>query len=208
MLKYYVRTSRDRVFDYSKSIDYITLVDNNHESVKSFIEQLKYISDEDSVLLEDDCELCANFKDEIEKIIYEHKNMVINFFQDPSIYFESHIQERFMWNQCTYYPKGISKIIAEKMEEIIKKDNCASTGYDIIEFKALQELGMPIYVYRPCLVQHIGFRSIIDGRKIYKDTIYFKDYLDELGIDYSDAYSSDNKEKLTKLRNKHRQNYI
>lgn len=207
-MKYFVRTTPDRIFDYSDKIEYEVLVDSEHKPTQSFIKQLRIISEYDAVLLEDDCLLCDNFKEEIEKVIKKHKKMIINFFYNPKEYFTSHVQEHFMWNQCTYYPKGMGALLADKMEEIIKREKIVYIGYDALENKALQELQIVNYAHRPCLVQHIGYSSLIDKCLVHKDTIYFKDYLDELGIDYSDAYSSDNKEKLTKLRNKHRQNYI
>ena len=167
-------------------IEYDLLVDTEHKPVESFIRQLKEINEFDAVLLEDDVKLCKNFKEEIEKVISEHPNDIINFFYSPKKWFSSYYTTDFAYNQCTYYPKGKAKTLAETMEEIYKTKKIQ--GYDVLEMVALQKLGWTNYVYRPCLVQHIDRHSIIlktdTARRV---TPFFKDYLDELHIDYMDV---------------------
>lgn len=184
MVKYYVRTTLQRNLNSSyEQIDFELVVDKEHKPVESFIRQLREISSCDAVLLEDDVKLCKNFKEEIEKVIEEHPNDIINFFYAPKKWFTSHYTTDFAYNQCTYYPKGVGKILSEKMEEIYKTKKIK--GYDVLEMVALQELGMTNYVYRPCLVQHMDRHSIINGHDLVRRVSpFFKDYLDDLGIDY------------------------
>jgi len=185
-INYYVRTTLDRKLDNSyNQIDYILLVDKEYKPLKSFIEQLKIISNTDSVLLEDDLILCKDFKKEIEEVINKYPNDIINFFSFPNDYFKTKRSYIFSSNQCTYYPKGLSLIVANEIEKISKTTECIQ--YDVLECKALRNLGLSHIIYRPCLVQHIDGERIIKSIRHWKHrTPYFIDDLKELGIDYED----------------------
>ena len=187
-MKYYVRTTGERKLGDSYSqIEYELLIDKDHKPVDSFIKQLELISNEDSVLLEDDLELCKNFKEEIEKIISEHPNDIINFYTVPNKYFKSEYSNVFVYNQCTYYPKGIGKIVANEMTNVRQKYK--ESAYDTLENKALRNLNILVYNYRPCLVQHLDQFSLITRSRVLinsRITPYYKDYLDKLNIDYND----------------------
>lgn len=198
MIKYFVRTTRERTFNYE--LDYELLVDKEKKPVESFIKQLKYISQFDSVLLEDDLILCKDFKNKIEDAIKRYPNDIINFFQNPEYYFETGYDSHFLWNQCTYYPKGIALTLANEMERL--RESMPNAQYDTLECEALRKLGILHIVYRPCLVQHIDKGSLIqDSSCPARRTIYFEDYLNELGIKYEDACKRENKNKLQQKLN-------
>ena len=195
-MKYYVRTTLERELDSTYSqIEYELLVDKEHKPVESFIKQLEIISDNDAVLLEDDLLLCKNFKKRIERVISRYPDKIINFFTFPIQYFKTREFQRFIWNQCTYYPKGIAKIVAAKMQEI-KNNSDIEMQYDILENEALKELKITHIQNRPCLVQHLDGKSLIGNSMKGRMTIYFIDYLDELNISYEEAQSQLNKVKL------------
>lgn len=206
MIKYFVRTTGERELDGSFSqIEYILLVDKDHRPVESFIEQLEIISKYDAVLLEDDVQLCKGFDKRIESIIKQYPDRVINFFTRPWEYFKTKESINFSWNQCTYYPKGLAKEIASAMRVIYKdmvenkdkldKKYLTSTGciqYGRLESKALEKLGLKHIQFRPCLVQHLDYESLIgndDGTD--RTTLYFVDYLDNLKINYENISTYD-----------------
>ena len=56
--------------------------------------------------------------------------------------------------------------------------------------------------YRPCLVQHLNGRSII-GNSDNVSTLFFIDYIDELGIDYKDVIQFKNNINLQKIKTKY-----
>ena len=206
MLKFYVRTTLERQLDSSYSqIEYELLVDTEHKPIESFIEQLEQISEYDSVLLEDDLILCKDFKNRIEEVINKYPNKIINFFYHQDEYYQTREAMEYSNNQCTYYPKGVSKLIAKEMKNFIKYSN----QYSWIENLALRKLHFTHIQYRPCLVQHLDNRSLIQKHKIIRPRItpYFVDYLEELNIPYEDAYKPENKEKLIDLMNKKFENY-
>jgi hypothetical protein len=185
MIKFFVRTTLERELDISyNQIDFELLIDTEHKPVESFINQLEQISAYDAVLLEDDLLLCNNFKEEIEEVIRNHPNEIIQFYTKPSSDFTAHYSQAVVYNQCTYYPKGIGKILANEM----RLYNGSTSGYDLIENKAIHKLGLYIYIHRPCLVQHIDNFSLIGKSRVYatdRITPYFKDYLDKYNIDYN-----------------------
>jgi hypothetical protein len=195
-IRFFVRTTEQRIFEYD--LEYEKLVDKRHLPVTSFIEQLKYISEWDSVLLEDDLILCKDFKKKIEEVINEYPDKIINFFTKPKDWFTTHESIHFVYNQCTYYPKGISLKVAEEMEKMRMK--FPRLQYDILESNALLSLGISHVQYRPCLVQHLDNNSLVGNTaKGYRRTPYFIDYLEELNIDYSSSFKEENRNKLENL---------
>lgn len=187
MVKYFVRTTGERTLDGSFSqIEYTLLIDKEHKPVKSFIEQLEIISEYDAIFLEDDIQLCRDFVKRIEEVIKKYPDRIINFFTDPSHWFETKDAQTFYFNQCTYYPKGLAKKLAAEMRKI-EEENPGKFQYDVLESKALHIMNIKHIQYRPCLVQHLDFKSLVGNRDNYRITPYFIDYLDDLNIKYKDA---------------------
>lgn len=198
-MKYYVRTMpgrKDVLPDYFEKI-----IDTEGRYVKSYIDALYKISDYDAVLVEDDIVLCNNFKEEVEKVIAQYPTTIINFFSNPERYYTTHLTELFGYNQCTYFPRGLAKILADEMMKIyIPEENTIyKQRYGRLLGVSLENLGIHHLVYRPCLVNHIDGTSTFDGKFNQRNTIYFKDYLDRLGITMEEAYKTENKKALKKL---------
>ena len=198
-IKYFIRTMEGRKVDLPE--EYERIIDKEHRYTKSYIDALYKISDYDAVLLEDDIVLCKNFEEEIEKVISEHPNDIINFFTRPNTYFTTHYESTFSFNQCTYFPKGIAKFLADKIMEIyIPEEKCAQPQrYGSLLSLVLVKNHIPHLIYRPCLVQHIDKTSTYDGLNLKRNSPYFKDYLDEIGIDMTQAYYKENYDKLIEL---------
>lgn len=57
------------------------------------------------------------------------------------------------------------------------------TLYDELEAKAIWNLRLTYYEYHHRLVQPMDYNSLVNNYN-WSDTIYFKDYLDELNIAY------------------------
>ena len=177
------------------------IIDKEHKYVKSYINALYEINDYNAVLVEDDIVLCNNFKEEIEKVIEQYPNSVINFFSNPERFFTTHYSEAFNYNQCTYFPKGMAKILADEMMKYYLPEESGKfiQRYGRLLCISLEQLGIPHLIYRPCLVQHIDGKSTFNGEFYSRNTIYFKDYLDKLGITMLEAYKPENKKKLRQL---------
>ena len=198
-MKYYIRTTGERVLDESyNQIPYIKLIDKDHRYVAFFIEQLEKYGNEDMVIIEDDCVLCKNFKERIESVIAQYPNKIINFFQLPTReYFKTHESTEYLQNQCTYYPKGLTIRLARKMREILEKSPKIRT--DVCEDLALKELKETHIKYRPCLVQHLNFDSLLNNKVGSKRTPFFIDYLEDLKLNYDNLSKNDIKKLEMKL---------
>lgn len=146
--------------------------------------------------------MCEDFTKCIEEAVTKYSDAIINFYTWPDSYFKTRIGLHFRWNQCTYYPEiSITKLVAE-MRRLHEQES--RIPYDELEVKAIWTLGLVYYEYKPCLVQYIGYQSLISHVN-YTDTIYFKDYLDELHIDYSsETEIQNNHAKLRSLLEKTR----
>lgn len=194
MVNFYVRTTGERLLDESyNQLDYVLLVDYNHDAIGSFIDQLSSHSDA-CVILEDDLILCENFKDRITDVIAKFPNDIINFFEDPHIYYTTHYKTEFAWNQCTYYPSKVASKIGAEMR--LLSTRYPDLAYDLLERKAMNNLSIRYLVYRPCLVQHKDFKSLIQPTRLRRITPYFIDYLNKYDIEYENAFTSDNLAKL------------
>ena len=162
------------------------MYDYEHKPIESFIEQLKLISTEDSIMLEDDIIFCKDFLKEVSKAISRFPDKIINFYY---MYLQfmpirSFPGKCFLNNQCVYYPKGVAKKIAEEMEKVIS-EGCTEKQYDRIQAIAMDRLGIDFISYRPMIVQHIGGGKSLLGNEWLADgkTIFFKD---DLPCDYDD----------------------
>lgn len=195
-MKYYIRTTGERKLDESyNQIDYELLIDKNHEYINFFIDQLERVGVEDCVIIEDDCVLCKDFKRRIEEVISQYPNKIINFFQLPSNkWFMTYESDSFLMNQCTYYPKDLSVKLAKTMREVYKDNLGLST--DQVENLALKEMNETHIKYRPCLVQHLNFHSLLNHAIECRRTPFFVDYLDKLNLNYN-ALNKTNIKKLT-----------
>lgn len=174
-----------------QQIDYTLLIDQNRSPIDHFISSLRKISDFDAVLLEDDLVLCNNFLYEIQNVIKSYPNKIINFFQNP--YKASPIEEKYdiWWNQCTYYPRGVAEKIADIMDGLERrKDGPKKNQYSYLESEALRMLDIKLVQYRPHLVQHKDFDTLLFDRTFnIRRSIYFIDYLKKLGISYDEVKS-------------------
>lgn len=196
MIKFFVRTTGERELDSSFSqIEYTLLIDKEHKPVESFIQQLEIISEYDSVFLEDDVQLCRDFVQKISEVIDTYPDKIINFFTMPLSWFKTREFQSFCFNQCTYYPKGIAKELAKEMRKI-EIENPGKFQYDILESMALKNMEVKHIQYRPCLVQHLDFKSLIGNRDNYRITPFFIDYLEDLNIVYDEANIAKNKREL------------
>ena len=193
-MKYYVRTTGERDLSGYSVLDYTPLYDYEHKPLESYIKQLRIISNDDAVFMEDDIILCRDFQKKIEEVIARRPHQIINFYYLPESYYSPSIfpAKLYHWNQCVYYPKGIAKQIADKMDEIKEKNKMHH--YDVLQGYTMAELHINFYSHRPCLVQHNGPVSLL-GNSWHNDgkTPFFIDDLEDAGLDYNDT------QKMVKL---------
>lgn len=185
-----VRTTGKReIHSTYNQIDYKKLIYTDGKPIDDFIDSLYKINDNDTVLLEDDLVLCDNFEEEVEKAIGEYPGYIINFFQEPCSYYETKVTDSIISNQCTFYPKGVAKQIADIMvTEERMKQGFRRNMYSRIENKALSKLGLQVVQYRPHLVQHLDMNSELFGITDHsRRSFFFIEYLKQLGLSYTEC---------------------
>lgn len=200
MIKYFVRTTNERVLDesFKKELgdDFTLLIDYNHDSGKAFFEQLDTINEYNCVVMEDDIILCKDFKNRIEEVINNNPNELINFFTQPTQYFKTRKGAFFCYNQCTYFPSGIAK----KIKDAIVKYDIPIKRQEVMMRDSLSKLKIYHIQYRPCLVQHIDKGSLMNHNPGFcRRSPFFIDYLEELNIPYEDSGTKENYRKLFDL---------
>lgn len=203
-MKYFVRTTGERALDESFSqIEYTLLIDKEHKFPNIFVDQLRAINEYDAILMEDDIILCKDFDKRINEVVSRFPKDIINFFTLPNTYLmpiSVSDAEMYCYNQCMFFPKGVSGKIADIIETN-NINNGKNTPEMMIKLVKCGHPEITIINYRPCLVQHIDGKSLIgDNSKIgHRRSPYFVDYLDELGITYTEAKHSKHKNKLIDL---------
>lgn len=201
MIKYYIRTTGERILDESyNQIPYIKLIDKEHRYIDFFVDELERVGVEDCVIIEDDCVLCKDFKQRIEDVIAQYPDRVINFFYWAEKYFKTKEGNDFVQNQCTYYPKGFSQILAREMRKAHRDYPHLPT--DRVESVALKRLGIKHIQYRPCLVQHLNFDSLLNHQVEWHGlrTPFFVDYLDKLNLNYDKLTNDDIKKLIMEMK--------
>lgn len=197
-LRYIVRTIKDNkernnnVELLKKNIQNLEVfVDHKYDSYYSFIEVCKIINDTGAIVLEDDIEVCDNFCDEIEKIIFEKGvDKVYNFFEKPKCYLKNSYVggSNFLWMQCIYLPKSLPMKIAKYYDEFknTKYNKWKGMATDCLIQYALTKEKIKYWRIRPCLVQHLNFKSVIGPRPNNRQSPYYIKLLQEKGLNYDD----------------------
>lgn len=195
-LKYLVRTV-DFSPERSENVEALrlaipdldVLVDTGRDSYKSFAAACALINKTGGVLLEDDIALCSNFCERLERIVAEKgPDNVFNFFERPKSYFKTGYVggSNFLWMQCVYLPPLLPLKIASYYDEFREKEPEKHRGMatDCLINYGLRKERIKYWRIRPCLVQHLAFKSVIGPRPVNRQTLYFIDDLTRKGIDY------------------------
>lgn len=166
-------------------------IDTKKDGYNSFFEVCKIINDTGAVILEDDIELCGNFVNLITSIINDKGfDKVYNFFEKPKSYFETSYVggSNFLWMQCIYLPKDLPLKIFSYYDEFKtnKPKKWQGMATDCLIQYALTKEKIKYWRIRPCLVQHLDFKSVIGNRPTNRQSPYYIELLKEKGINYND----------------------
>lgn len=150
-----------------------------------------YIEDEYDglVLLEDDIQLCQDFKNKCESIIAQRPHEVISMFESACSKGELHSEYRngrnFMWNQCNYYPREIGRIISDPkwlipfMQWLDDKGEVWGYPSDTYVGYVLGKCKIKYWMEVPFLVQHLDMKSHFKGRPSNRQSKYFIDEMED-----------------------------
>ena len=84
------------------------------------------------------------------------------------------------------------------MKKAYKEHPTLST--DQVEDLALKEMNETHIKYRPCLVQHLNFHSLLNHKIECRRTPFFVDYLDKLGLKYEGLTPSNIKRLIIEMK--------
>jgi hypothetical protein len=164
-------------------------VDHDRDSYKSFLAVCDLVDSTGAVILEDDIKLCRNFCSRIERIISEKgHDKVYNFFEKPKTYFKTSYVggSGFLWGQCIYFPSGLPSKMRKYYDEFrtTRPKKWQGMATDCLVGYVLSKERVKYWRIRPCLVQHLDYKSVIGNRPTNRQTPYFIDDLEERGLDY------------------------
>jgi len=145
-----------------------------------FFEVCHAINETGGVVLEDDVQLCQNFKARLESVVADKgANQVISFFERPKVAFETGYVggSNFFWMQCVYLPTGLPEKIIGYHDQFKaeRPKEWAGMATDRLIAYALVKERLKYWRIRPTLVQHLPLPSVIGNRPTNRQTPYFID---------------------------------
>lgn len=151
----------------------IVITDYRRDAMGNFLNAMRY-TDEPSVHLEDDIELCDGFVEKIRNAVEQYPNQIINFFSLRKKDYElkrpyEELGSKFMMNQCIYIPAGFGKQIADYYEVWSRREE-HPTGCDILIADWMKSKKMKYVQWFPHLVNHLECKSLINPKRSSKRT--------------------------------------
>lgn len=151
--------------------------------IKLFAEGTKH---DGIVILEDDVQLCIDFKNKCENLISKHKTEVVSMFESAlsktQLHSEYRSGARFAWNQCNYYPKEVCCLLSDedqlpKFKKYFYEKLHEPWNYPIDRYIAfvLGKNKIRYWMEVPFLVQHLPLKSNFKGRPINRQSNFFID---------------------------------
>lgn len=148
-----------------------------------FFEICRSINETGGVVLEDDVQLCRDFKNRLETVVSEKgKGEVISFFERPKNELDTAYigGSNFLWMQCVYLPPGLPEKIVGYHDEFKanRPEQWKGMATDMLIAYTLVQEKIKYWRIRPTLVQHLPFDSVIGSRPRNRQTCYFIDDLE------------------------------
>lgn len=160
------------------------VADEIGDSYVSFFEACWRLDATGGVLLEDDVQLCREFRRRVEEVIDDRgHDQVISFFERPKVALTTALVggSQFLWMQCLYLPPGFPRKCIDYYEAFRAERPTQWQGMatDRLIAYALTKEHMKYWRIRPTLVQHLPFVSAIGRRPSNRQTPYFIDDLED-----------------------------
>ena len=149
----------------------VIMTDYNRDAMGNFLNAMRY-TDNPSIHLEDDIELCDGFLEKIKEAVKLYPDKIINFFSLRKKDYElkkpyEELGSKFMMNQCNYIPAGFGSKIADFYTEWERKIE-HPTGYDILMADWMKANKMKYIQWFPHLVNHLECKSLINPKRSSK----------------------------------------
>lgn len=159
------------------------------EHIKAFEIKEEY---DGIIILEDDVQLCKDFKKRAAALVTEHKDEVVSMFESAcskgDLKSEYRRGRNFAWCQCNYYPKQICKLLSDpnmlpKFKNYFYTKLNEPWNYPIDKYipYVLGEHKIKYYMSVPFLVQHLPLKSNFKGRPTNRQSRFFIDDVEAEG---------------------------
>jgi hypothetical protein len=167
-----VKHRPDRVENVQRMLEAVpdarVVWDQTRNSMDTWMSALYEAGDEAILQLEDDIRLAPGFRDKAEKAISERPDSIIQFFsmRKADLDVGSRWDRSFVMGQCTYYPAGYCKQIAEFSVEFRRITHGTleyATDYMVRDW--LKRRKEPYWIHVPNLVDHLPIQSAVDPRR-------------------------------------------
>lgn len=171
-----------------EQIPELQVIVSNRENV--FINHIDLFNLEDEydgiLILEDDVQLCRDFKAHVDEVLSRHPNELVSMFESACSKGELKSEYRngrgFAWNQCNYYPKLICELLYNpamlpefKEWFYSKPSNVWNYPIDTYIAYVLGKYKVKYWMEIPFLVQHLPLKSNFKGRPLNRQSKYFID---------------------------------
>lgn len=171
-----------------EQIPELHVVVSNRENV--FTNHLSLFNIEDEydgiVILEDDVQLCKDFKNKLVAVLEQHPGEVVSFFESACTRGQLHSEHRkgrnFNWCQCNYYPREVAKRLGDpemlpRFEDYFYSKLNEPWNYPIDRYIpfVLAYYKIDYWMEVPFLVQHLPLKSNFKGRPINRQSKFFID---------------------------------
>lgn len=158
-------------------------INDSVNNFKGFLEIMELSKYDDLLFIEDDAKLCVNFENIAFDFISKNKDSVIQFMDLKRKNINTSIMtpSTFCMSVCVYIPKIFINAILEQVDNYNKDVPQHPKAHDYLIGYTLKKLKKKYLMHRPCLVQHLGFRSVAHpGASMGRQTNFFID-------DYEDS---------------------
>lgn len=162
---------KENIERYKQEIpNFVVHINDTVNALEHFVQVCdEFKSAKDGILfIEDDLKLCTGFLSKVQPIVEKHSDKVIQFFDMKKrdfIGFEEMRGSSFCGNVCVYIPSAVLEKVPVYRNEFLKKYPQYRTGCDYLLGYTLTKMKLMYLIYRPCLAQHLPFKSVINVKR-------------------------------------------
>lgn len=144
--------------------------DSERSGYRTFKLVMEAMGDGPGILLEDDVELCSDWRNRVEAVVEANPDDVITFFDTiphPDGVHRLH-PRHFGGNLCVYFPAGTPADFLSWVEEGTQVTDHDEQYHDLLFGRYLRKRGLTYLSHVPSLVQHRPFASVVNPNRSKK----------------------------------------
>jgi hypothetical protein len=157
----------------------VTIVwDRDHSSALTFRRLIEAAGDQSAILLEDDIELCPDWRRRVEAVVAARPDQVIQFFSTRGSDVGRGPHDRpgadFVNSQCFYLPGRLAGPLRDQLAAEPVVPNGPGCLNDLALARVLKARRERYHQFLPSLVQHLPWRSAANpSRALHRDSLTY-----------------------------------